>query len=268
MRKRSRCPSVDGILTDGRACRATVDAIAAIQLPDGNIPWTPGEHTDPWNLVEAAMALDVGGRHDVRRARVRVAARACSTPTAIVARVLHRQRGQGRTRSTRTSRATSPTACGTTTSRPATPRSSRTFWPVVERGDRLRARPASARPARSRGAATSPRRRARCSPARRASTRASRCAIAIAERLGHERPDWELSLGSLAIAIAHRPDALPRQGPLGDGLVLPDPRRRAPRPRRARRGSRRSWRTFVVEGRGVRCVSDRPGSPRPRRASS
>jgi hypothetical protein len=34
-----------------------------------------------------------------------------------------------------------------------------------------------------------------------------RCAIAIAERLGHERPDWELSLGSLAIAIAHRPDA-------------------------------------------------------------
>ena len=33
-----------------------------------------------------------------------------------------------------------------------------------------------------------------------------RCAIAIAERLGHERPDWELSLGSLAIAIAHRPD--------------------------------------------------------------
>ena len=33
-----------------------------------------------------------------------------------------------------------------------------------------------------------------------------RCAIAIAERLGHERPDWELSLGALAIAIAHRPD--------------------------------------------------------------
>ena len=29
-----------------------------------------------------------------------------------------------------------------------------------------------------------------------------RCAIAIAEHLGHERPDWELSLGSLAIAVA------------------------------------------------------------------
>ena len=33
-----------------------------------------------------------------------------------------------------------------------------------------------------------------------------RCAIATAERLGRERPDWELSLGSLAIAIAHRPE--------------------------------------------------------------
>ena len=33
-----------------------------------------------------------------------------------------------------------------------------------------------------------------------------RCAIAAAERLGRDRPDWELSLGSLAIAIAHRPE--------------------------------------------------------------
>ena len=33
-----------------------------MQQPDGNIPWVVGGHTDPWNLVEAAMALDVGGR--------------------------------------------------------------------------------------------------------------------------------------------------------------------------------------------------------------
>src|SRR5262249_24995037 len=48
--------------------RETVDAIAAVQLADGNIPWTPGAHSDPWNLVEAAMALDLGGRHDESRA--------------------------------------------------------------------------------------------------------------------------------------------------------------------------------------------------------
>ena len=60
-------PDVDGIVT-AAALLETVDAIAAIQLPDGNIPWIPGGHTDPWNLVEAAMALDLGGRHDESRA--------------------------------------------------------------------------------------------------------------------------------------------------------------------------------------------------------
>ena len=55
-------PDLDGIVTSDDLA-VTVDAIASIQLPDGNIPWIPGHHTDPWNLVEAAMALDIGGRH-------------------------------------------------------------------------------------------------------------------------------------------------------------------------------------------------------------
>jgi len=41
---------------------ATADSIAAAQEPSGAIPWTPGEHTDLWNHVEAAMALIVAGR--------------------------------------------------------------------------------------------------------------------------------------------------------------------------------------------------------------
>src|SRR5207253_2429018 len=43
---------------------ATVDSIAAVQLDNGMIPWFPGGHADPWNHVEAAMALAVGGRVD------------------------------------------------------------------------------------------------------------------------------------------------------------------------------------------------------------
>src|SRR3979411_687365 len=38
------------------------DAIAEWQLASGMIPWFPGGHADPWNHVEAAMALTVGGR--------------------------------------------------------------------------------------------------------------------------------------------------------------------------------------------------------------
>ena len=43
--------------------------------PTGMIPWFPGGHADPWNHVEAAMALDLGGPHDRGRAGLRVAGR-------------------------------------------------------------------------------------------------------------------------------------------------------------------------------------------------
>ena len=39
-------------------------AIAAVQEPDGAVPWTVGGHVDVWNHVEAAMALLVAGQDD------------------------------------------------------------------------------------------------------------------------------------------------------------------------------------------------------------
>lgn len=41
---------------------ATVGFIAGVQQADGMIPWFAGGHGDPWNHVEAAMALTAGGR--------------------------------------------------------------------------------------------------------------------------------------------------------------------------------------------------------------
>lgn len=38
-----------------------VDSILHTQLPSGEIPWSPGNHADPWDHVEAAMGLSVGG---------------------------------------------------------------------------------------------------------------------------------------------------------------------------------------------------------------
>src|SRR5438046_1127547 len=40
---------------------STIERIAEWQLPSGMIPWFPGGHADPWNHVEAAMALALGG---------------------------------------------------------------------------------------------------------------------------------------------------------------------------------------------------------------
>ena len=40
---------------------ALADLIARTQLPDGRIPWSTGAKTDPWDHVEAAMGLTIGG---------------------------------------------------------------------------------------------------------------------------------------------------------------------------------------------------------------
>lgn len=53
-------PSVAGVVSaDG--VRRTAASIAAMQEPSGAVPWTPGEHVDVWNHLEAAMAMLVGG---------------------------------------------------------------------------------------------------------------------------------------------------------------------------------------------------------------
>ena len=51
-----------GVLTAEQAAE-TVRGIAAVQRPDGSIPWFTGGHLDPWDHVEAAMALDAAGEH-------------------------------------------------------------------------------------------------------------------------------------------------------------------------------------------------------------
>ena len=58
----SRMPIDVPGLVSATDLHATVDGIAEWQLPSGMIPWFPGGHADPWNHVEAAMALDLGGR--------------------------------------------------------------------------------------------------------------------------------------------------------------------------------------------------------------
>jgi hypothetical protein len=43
--------------------RSTVDFILQVQQEDGAIPWFEGGHTDPWDHVESAMGLSIGGEY-------------------------------------------------------------------------------------------------------------------------------------------------------------------------------------------------------------
>jgi hypothetical protein len=248
----SELPGVAGIITAGELA-ATVDAIAAIQLPDGNIPWTPGAHTDPWNLVEAAMALDVGGRHDEARAAYDWLVRMQRPDGGWHAYYL----GDSVEDPTLDTNVTCYIATGAWHHHLTTGDTAylRQLWPAVEAAidfalDQQRETGEIA------WRADDPDDGALLTGS--SSIHLSlRCAIAVAERLGHERPDWEISLGSLAIAIAHRPAVFLDKGrwamdwyyPVLGGILRGYPAH-------ARIAS--LWPTFAVEGRGVRCVSDRP----------
>ena len=51
-------------IIDDSAIRQTGESIAEWQLPSGMIPWFPNGHADPWNHIEATMALDIAGLTD------------------------------------------------------------------------------------------------------------------------------------------------------------------------------------------------------------
>jgi hypothetical protein len=243
------------VLSD-RELQATVDSIAAQQQPDGLVLWFPGGHADPWNHVEAAMALALGGRRaDAERAYQWLAdhqrpdgswhhyylADGVEDPkfdanviAYVAAGALHHYLLTGDRGFLET------------------------MWPIVERavewvldlqtarGEIIWARRADGTPwpfALLTGSSSI--------------LHSLRCAIAIAEELGHERPDWELSAAVLSNVIRNVPDAFEPKlrwamdwyYPVLGGAVLGDD---------GRRHLAAKWDIFVMEGRGVRCVSDRP----------
>ena len=81
-----------------------------------------------------------------------------------------------------------------------------------------------------------------------------RCAVAVAECLAKDRPDWELAAGRLGHAVAHHPGAFAPKVefamdwyyPMLSGALEGEP---------GRRRIAEGWSTFVMEGLGVRCVS-------------
>jgi hypothetical protein len=233
--------------------RATVDAIARVQAADGHIPWVTGGKTDPWNMVEAAMALDAGGRHD-DAARAYDWLRERQLPDGGWYAYYVGDEVVDRTRDTNI---TAYVAVGTWHHYLSTRDDDflHRMWPVVERAiDHVLEQQAP-------GGAIAWR---ADDPADGALLTGSssvhmslRCAIATAQHLLQERPDWELALDLLATAIVHRPGdfldksrwAMDWYYPVLGGVLRGDA---------ARERIDAGWDTFVVEGLGVRCVSDRP----------
>lgn len=249
-------PTTDAVL-GAEQVALTGEAIAAAQLPDGRLPWHPGDHTDPWNHVEGAMGLSVAGRvadaeraydwlvasqradgswaayyhHDGSFEDPNVDANMCAY---VAVGVWHHYLVTGDQGFLHT------------------------MWPVVERAVDM------VLDLQAPGGEIWWTRHPDGWVDRRALLTASssihlslRCAVAAAEALGEERPDWELSIGMVAHAIRYRPEAfMPKDRwamdwyyPVLCGVLPLDV---------ARLHLDRRWDTFVVDGRGCRCVSDQP----------
>ncbi|MGH2694413.1 MAG: prenyltransferase [Actinomycetota bacterium] len=238
------------------ARKRTVNAIAVVQLDDGCIPWFPGGHADPWDLTEAAMALDAGGRHD--------------SASAALGWLADHQRPDGTwAAGYRNGETTDPTLDANfcayvsvgvwhhylfTRDRYWLNR----MWAVVERavdfavelqdvtGAVFWARDADYRPWPGALLTSSS-----CIHL------SLRCALAIAQELEAQRPDWELSLTYLAHAIAHRPEAFEPKDEFAMDWYYPVLGGAVGGSDASDRIAER-WAEFVLEGYGVRCVDDRP----------
>ncbi len=248
-------PELPGVLT-GDQVRTTVSWIAGQQDADGALPWFRGGQLDPWDSVEAAMALDLGGEHDRARAAYRWLAGRQRSDGSWAAEY----RDGAEIAASVESNHAGYLAVGLWHHwlSTADERFVAELWPVARRGlDLVVAMQLDG------GAIGWALRSDRTPDALALLTgnaslfQALRCGIALAGLVGEPQPDWELAVSDLGTALRTRPDAFADRSrysmdwyyPILAGAVTGE---------QARDRLAAGWDTFVVPGLGARCVSDRP----------
>jgi hypothetical protein len=248
-------PCLQGLLGSDEV-RATAASIASVQDDSGAIPWFTGGHVDPWDHVECAMALMVGGEVDA-------AERAYDWLFAT-----QREDGSWPIRTT----AGEVEDAGSDSNMCAyvavgvwhhwLVRQKRSFvgraWPVVRRALDLVAGMqlpfggiAWAR--NEFGGTTETALLAGSSSIYHALS----CGLALADVVGDPQPDWELATGRLGHALREHEDLFEPKRRYSMDWYYPVLGGAVRGPSGHRRLEAR-WDEFVVPGLGIRCVDDHP----------
>ncbi|GAB6096930.1 prenyltransferase [Desulfatiferula olefinivorans] len=234
-----------------------IDSIVRTQRPSGDIPWCPGQKTDPWDLVESAMGLSIGGRiFEARKAFDWLLDRQLEDGSWFAAYMDGEP--EDRTRDTNMS---SYIAVGAyhhyliTGDRPFL----NTMWTAVEKGIdfalSLQAPGGEIHWAKSPEGVVDPMALMTGTSSVFFSTK---CALSIAQILGKHRPDWQQALLRMRESITQRPHSFNISKsrfsmdwfyPILSGALTGI---------EAQKRIDKYWKKFVVEGQGIRCVSDEP----------
>jgi hypothetical protein len=233
----------------------TASWTASLQLPNGLIPWYRGGHGDPWNHVEAAMALAAAGRWpEVEKAFAWLAAQQLPDGSWCTFYVADGVTEPRRDPNVCAYAATGAWWCAQL--RPDGPAWLATVWPMIERAITwcLRYRRPGGEIVWSVDADGVPGNFALLA-ANSSLQQSLRSAAKIAAALGQERTSWVAAADRIAMAVVEKPLSFaPKQRwamdwyyPVLSGAVGAGEGRR----RLAGR-----WDEFVAEGLGVRCVAD------------
>lgn len=233
------------------------DFIASLQKENGEIPWSEGGKTDPWDHIESAMGLSVAGYH--RQARH---AYEWLVSTQLPDGSWWSETKDGKIiNSTKESNFAAYAAVGVyhyyliTTDKEFL----KMMWPTVERGIhyalRLQAPEGEIYWARNKkGVIDKMALLTGCSSI----YMSLKCALEIARILGHRRSRWQKAKERLGVCISDRPDlfnmiksrfSMDWYYPVLCGALTDEA---------ARQRIDHLWDKFVVPDWGVRCVSDRP----------
>ena len=250
----NRLPELPGVLTAAELTR-TGEHLASLQLDNGMIPWFPGGHCDPWNHVETAMALDVAGRHAEAARAYQWLADIQRPDGSWHAYYANDGSVEDAKLDTNVCAYVATGVCHHLRTRWDADFAER-MWPTVERalefvlalrrpdGLPLWAIEVDDRPwdyALMTGTSSI--------------QHALRCGARLAARTGRPRPEWVVAADHMAEMVRTRPDAFePKERwamdwyyPVLTGAMRGD---------LAKARLAEGWDTFVMEGLGIRCVSD------------
>ncbi|HEY3940856.1 MAG TPA: hypothetical protein VGL60_00095 [Acidimicrobiales bacterium] len=246
-------PELPGVLSAEAVLRSGRH-LARVQRADGMIPWYPGGHCDPWNHVEAAMALTACGMGaEAERAYRWLAGRQLPEGAWF-----NYYRGGSVEDPRLDTNVCAYLATGLWHHCLVTddPTLLAQLWPAVERavGFVLRWQRPDGSVAWSLDQAGRPEGYALLTGSS-SIYHSLRCATAAAARLDLVRPEWELAAGRLRHAITSHPGAFAPKDEFAMDWYYPVLTGALDGPAAVQRLVGPSWSRFVLPDRGVRCVS-------------